>query len=961
MARNKQRFSKKSFPIVGIGASAGGLEAMTDLLKHLPGNSGLAFALVQHLDPSHESAMASLLARVTEMPVSEAKNHVRLQPNHFYVIPPNKLMSISQRRLKLSPRKDSHLPIDEFLRTLADEEGHRAIGVILSGNASDGTEGCRAIKAAGGITFAQEAKSAKYPGMPNSAIAAGCVDFVLPPDRIAQELLRIAGHPYVLPVKTEEDLPAAYGNHTLAGIFMTLRQRTGVDFSQYKHATLQRRIQRRMVLHKLGSLKEYADYLVRHANEVKELYSDILIHVTGFFRDPVVFQALKKKVFPRIFKGRNPDDQVRIWVPGCSTGEEAYSIAMAFAEFMHDCKRHNPVQIFGTDIHELALEKARTGIYAEGVMTGVSDERRRRFFAHVAGGFRINKTIREMCIFARQNLVTDPPFSNLDLVSCRNVLIYLGQPLQRKVMPVFHYALKPDGFLVLGASESVGGFAELFSLFDNKTKMYTRKDTRVRPLVAFARSPSEPATRERLARLEPVVPDLADIQRQADRVLLSHFSPAGVVINKDLEVLQFRGHTGLFLEHFHGEASLNLLKMAREELTMEVRTAVSKAVKNGARTRQTGARVKQNGSFLDVSIEVIPFAIPPSEKSYYLVLFQPQAAMERPKPTKTKVRTQSGRQESEVKHLREELDGARESMQAVVEEQEATTEELRSANEEIMSSNEELQSTNEELETAKEELQSTNEELTTLNDELEDRNRELGVINNDLQNILSTINIPILILSSDLKIRRFNPAAERAFNLIPTDQNRPITDIHLPLEIANVKKVVAEVMDHLTLQETEVRDRDGHWWLLRVRPYKTTDQKIDGAVLTLLDIHAMKTSADALQFADAVINSMPKPVLLLDDALNVKAANQRFYDEFRAQPEETLNLRIYDLGNSQWDIPELRRLLEEILPGNSRFDNYKVRHSFPRIGEKEMKLDARRLTLKGDKHYLILLTIENVT
>jgi len=627
---------------------------------------------------------------------------------------------------------------------------------------------------------------------------------------------------------------------------------------------------------------------------------------------------------------------------------------------MQDRKLHNPVQIFGTDIHEAALEKARAGVYPEGAVTGVSETRLRSFFARAEGGYQINKRIREMCIFARQNVVTDPPFSNLDLVSCRNVLIYLGPPLQRRVMPVFHYALKPNAFLVLGASETIGGFADLFALFDKKTKVYTRKDTRVRPPVSFE---TVAKGHHVLPPTAPPPPPISDVQKHADRILLNHYSPAGVVVNRDMEVLQFRGHTGAFLEHPHGDASLDLLKMAREDLMLDLRAAVGKAIRNNVRTRQTGVRVKKNGGFLDVTIEVVPFAIPPSEKSnYYLVLFQSTPVGELLRPGKRKrARRSDGAQESEIKRLREELASTRESVQAMVEEHEATNEELRSANEEIMSSNEELQSTNEELETAKEELQSTNEELTTLNDELESRNRELSVTNNDLQNVLSSINIPIVILGSDLKIRRFNAPAQKAFNLIPTDRNRPFTDIHVPLPVSNLKTVIAEVIDHLGVKELELQDPEGHWWLLRIRPYRTVDHKIDGAVLVLLDIHAMKSGADALQYADALINTMPKPVLLLDEGLKVKGANQRFYEQFRVRAEETLNMPVYELGNGQWDIPELRRLLEEILPGNSRFENYEVRHNFQHIGEKQMRLDARRLALKGDKHSLTLLSIEDIT
>jgi two-component system, chemotaxis family, CheB/CheR fusion protein len=842
--------SDEPFPIVGVGASAGGLEAMTQLLKALPRGSGLALVLVQHLDPTHESALTAILARATGLPVTEAGHNMRLAPNGIYVIPPNKRMTISGGRLKLLPRRDADtsLGIDHFLRSLAQEEGKRAIGVVLSGNGSDGTQGLLAIKAAGGITFAQEEKTAKYPAMPGSAITAGCVDFVLSPERIALELRRLAGHPYIAPGGDEDaaegELPAE--EKVIGEILLVLRQRMGVDFTYYKRATLLRRMQRRMALHKLESLKAYLSYLRSHSTEAKELYGDILIHVTGFFRDAPVFQALKKKIFPQLVKQKGPKDPVRLWVPGCSTGEEVYSLAMALLELLAQHKLSHPVQIFGTDISDGALERARAGVYAESIKTEISPERLRRFFTKTEHGYRINKNVREVCIFARQNLVVDPPFSNIDLISCRNVLIYLGLPLQRKVLPLFHYALRHDGFLLLGASETVGSFCDLFSLMDKKAKVYGKKSIRTRPEMGFSQEARE--MRAVLAQTPvlqlPPASSLTDVQKQADRILLTHFSPAGVIINQHMEVLQFRGHTGSYLEHPHGEASLHLLKMAREGLGLDLRTAVSKAMKRNARVRQEHARVRQNGSALEVALEVIPFTAPPATERYYLVLFEPgpiHKAVALPKGAHEKTDISSADRQ-ELGRLREELAATRESLQTIIEEQEATNEELRSANEEIMSSNEELQSTNEEMETAKEELQSTNEELTTLNDELESRNTELETLNNDLHNLLTSANIPIIILGPDLRIRRFTNLAERSLNLIPGDIGRPITDINLPLRIPNLKQQVLEVTDTLVTKELEVTCDRGHRWSLRIRPYRTSDNKIDGAVLALVDIGAPKTT-----------------------------------------------------------------------------------------------------------------------
>lgn len=859
-AREKNKPDSK-FPIVGIGASAGGLEAMMQLLRELPADTGMAFVLVQHLDPTHESALSSLLARATEMPVMEARNNVPLEANYIYIIPPNKSMGISARHLKLFPRRgegrEEHMPIDLFFRSLAEEEGSNAIGVILSGNGADGTQGLLAIKAAGGITFAQDEKSAKYPAMPGNAITAGCVDFVLTPERMVRELRRIAGS---LVTELTEKVEEATQEKEFENILMVVRQRTGVDFTYYKHATLRRRIQRRMVLHKLETLKDYGNYLRGHTAEVKELFNDILIHVTGFFRDPSVFQTLRKRLFPRLLKGKSVEDSIRIWIPGCSTGEEVYSVAITLMELMTERKAVHPVQIFATDINDAALEKARAGLYQESIKGEISTERLRRFFLKVDGGYRVNKTIREMCIFARQNLVNDPPFSNLDLISCRNVLIYLGSTLQRKVMPVFHYALRPTGLLMLGASETIGAFSDLFSLVDKKAKIYAKKAAQSRPTVSFGHELPEPARlgENELASPMQVTPSITDVQKQADRIVLTSYSLPGVVINSNMEVLQFRGRTGMFLEHAHGEATLNLLKMAREGLMPELRTVVAKTIKQNIRVRHEGLRVRQNGHFMECNVEIIPFTVPPGQERFYLVLFEPSVPLIEPGPKSRAKKSivQKHTESAEMAHLREELGATRESLQTIIEEQEATNEELRSANEEIMSSNEELQSTNEELETAKEELQSTNEELTTLNDELESRNSELEQVNNDLHNLLGSVSIPVVILGADLKIRRFTTMAEKLFKLIPGDIGRPITDIAMPVEIPALDKQVMDVFESLTPKDIEVQDKHGHWWSVRIRPYKTTDHKIDGAVIASWILTRLKQG----HYTRAAPGNSPRPL-----------------------------------------------------------------------------------------------------
>jgi two-component system CheB/CheR fusion protein len=963
---------KDSFPIVAIGASAGGLESITRFLQHLPPNPGMAFVLVQHLHPDRESVMAALLSRVTDLEIAEARNHERLRPDRVYVIPPNKRIELSGQRLRLLPRrdgKDMRLPVDGFMRSLAEVAGPTAIGIVLSGTGTDGTQGLLAIKAGGGITFAESQQSAKYPGMAASAVAAGGVDFVLNPERIARELKTLVAQPrgWFLGEK-EEARPLE--QRSFDSILALLRQRHGVDFTHYKHATLRRRIHRRMVLSKQDALKDYAAFLRSHPTEVKELFQDILIHVTGFFRDPTVFRILQKKLLPRLLKNKSAEEPLRVWIPGCSTGEEVYSIAILIAEFMRERKASHPVQIFGTDVNELALSIARTGRYTESAVADISAGRLQHFFYKTEGGYRVNKTIRELCIFARQNLVNDPPFSNLDLISCRNVLIYLGPALQRKVMPVFHYALRNEGLLMLGVSETIGSHAELFSLLDSKAKAYIKKTVLVRPAVSFAPSGNGggisvgplPAEHLALAPVESSRPNLTEVQKQADRIILANYSLPGVIINAQLEVMQFRGRTGPFLEHGHGDASLHLLKMARDGLALELRTAVLNAIKQNTRIRQEGVRIQQNNHNLECNFEIVPFSPPLARDRFYLIVFEagllankPEAKLKKAQPVQTKA-------SAELAQLREELAGTRDSLQAIIEEQEATNEELRSANEEIMSSNEELQSTNEELETAKEELQSTNEELTTLNDELESRNGEMEQVNNDLQNLLASVNLPVLILDADVRIRRFTGVAEKLFKLIPSDMGRPVTDINLPLEIPSLHKLVLEVFDSLTPQDLELQDKLGHWWSIRIRPYKTAERKIDGAVLVFVDIDEMKANLQrvmqARDMAEAVVKTMREPLLVLDKQLQVTAANPAFYRTFKVNPGETLRQPLYELGNRQWDITPLRKLLAQVLLKHSSFEDFTVEHNFPQIGPKKMILNGRYLDYEPE--HLILLAIEEI-
>ena len=821
---------RRAFPVVGIGASAGGIEAITSLLKALPKLPGMAFVFIIHQDPKYESNLAQILARSTAMPVEVIRSDTAAEPNHLYLPPPGAELSIEGGVLKLHERTSSGTPsvIDNFFVSLAEDQGSRAISVVLSGSASDGTRGTKEIKAEGGITFAQD-DSASVKSMPQSATEAGYVDFVLPADKIAAELVRIAHHDYVT-----EPLQGRFSEQELLKLYTLIHKKYDIDFTHYKPTTIERRIRRRMALRKVSTLREYLPIARDDQHEVEQLYADILIKVTGFFRDAEVFTTLQRDVFPELLRERD-NEPIRVWVPGCATGEEAYSIAISLLEVVGEHNFSCPIQIFATDVSDMAIERARVGLYPESISTEVSPERLRRFFGRINGGYRVSKAVRDCCVFARQNVTKDPPFSKLDFISCRNVMIYFGTMLQRKVISIFHYALRPNGFLLLGSSETIGNFGELFGTVDRKHKIYRKKTVAARPPVDFDMAKPSPPPERREAKHEAEAPNA--VFREADRVLLNRFSPTGVLINDSLDVVQFRGRTSRYLEPPPGTASFNLLKMAREGLLADLRAAIHTARKKEAPERREGIQIKVNEHAATVNLEVIPF-IGTSKERFMLVLFDEPRSSGNPGSATRKSRPET--ETRQVTRLKRELQATREYLQSIIEEQEAMNEELRSANEEIQSSNEELQSTNEELETAKEELQSSNEELTTMNEELETRNDELAVANNDLLNLFSAVDIPIVMLDAGLRIRRFNAGAQRVLNLIASDVGRPATDLKTTLSIDNLDELIAQVVDTLEVRELQVKDRDGRTQLLRIRPYKTADNKIDGAILVLIDLDVIR-------------------------------------------------------------------------------------------------------------------------
>ena len=970
----------ETFPVVAIGASAGGLEAYKEFFHSLPSDTGMAFVLVQHLDPSHHSMLPEIIAKATAMPVEEVRSGLRTKSDCVYVIPPNAFISISEGTFTLTPRSKGpgpHLAVNFFMRSLAESHGIRAIGIVFSGTGADGTLGLENIKAEGGITFAQEPSTARYDGMPRSAIDNGCVDFVLPPKGIASEIERIRRHPYLLAnAETKADRDKAFEDSMppqldpekdLIAVVDQLRKSSGVDFSQYKPNTIHRRTLRRMVILKLDSLNKYAQYLNEHPDEASKLFDDVLIPVTSFFRDFEAFEALKVQVYPTIVKDKSNKDAIRMWAPGCSTGEETYSLAMTLLEFLGDKASGFHVQIFGTDLNEKGIEKARAGIYRESIAEEMSPERLSRFFLKVEGGYRVNKAVRDMCIFARQNLANDPPFSQMDLVACRNLLIYIQPTLQGKIVPVLHYSLRPSGFLVLGRSESLSAYPELFSIVDKKHKIYSKKPATARLSYDFGLQylptgkamGDSPRTTEILqsSREHEI-----DIQAETDRIVLKDHSPAGVVVNRAMEVVHFRGRTAPYLEPAPGKPSLNVVKLARNGLAVELRTLIGAAIKRDTPVLRDGVSSNGDGHPRILNLSVTPLGDKgPKGRSFFLVLFDevtpPVSATSRAAPYRKSKEDQENK--PELNRLRQELSNAQEALRSAIESEDALKEEFQSANEEILSANEELQSTNEELETSKEELQSTNEELNTLNDELRNRNLELGEANNDLANLLDAIRIPILLVGADLRIRRLTSLATDIFHVLPSDVGRPITDIRDNLQVSDLAKLIQHTIANLTPIQREVQDIEGHWRSLEIRPYRTMDNRIEGAVVALPDIDRLKHTEDYLK---QIIDNMPTSLLVLDGELKVLLANSTFCSEFQVSQIDTVGRHFYRLGNEQWDIPRLRQLLEEVLPERKAVREFSVTHSFPGIGQRTMLVSGKRIDeVRGGGPPTILLAIEDIT
>ncbi|MDN3515147.1 MAG: PAS domain-containing protein [Candidatus Brocadia sp.] len=967
-----EKIEKKTFPIVGIGASAGGLEAFEQFFSCMPSESGIAFVLVPHLDPNHTSMMPDLLRRYTTMKVVEIKDKMRVEPDRIYIIPPNKDMSMHDGFLHLSAPQEPHglrMPIDFFFRSLAEDCGERAICIILSGNGTDGTMGLRAIHGVGGMSMVQDVNTAKYDGMPKSAIGTGLSDYVLTVEKMPAQLDSYIKHTFL---KKAVKIPSVTDKtpDLVQKILAIIKNKTGHDFSMYKKSTINRRIERRMNLHDIEEPSTYARYLQEHPDEVKMLFKELLIVVTSFFRDPEAFEVLKKKILPKYLEGKPESYTVRIWVPGCATGEEVYSHAMILKECMEEMKREFKMQIFGTDIDEDAINTARAGVYPSNISIDVDAERLKRFFVKEENGYRIKKDIRETAIFSMQNVVKDPPFTRMDIISCRNLLIYLENELQNKLLPVFQYSLKPEGILFLGTSESIGGFINLFTVIDKKWKIFRCKESMTTARVLMIPEPRkmlEPISREVDEKIRKAVG--VNIDELAARALLEKFAPPCAIINEQGNIFYIHGRTGKYLEPARGKPNLNILEMVREGLQLELRSAIHTAISRKKDVVCEGLQVKTNGSYQIINLMVKRIVDLKDKLGLLMVAFEDVAPAKKGAKPKVMAAQKYDRRTSK---LEQELKYTKDSLRATVEELQASNEELKSANEELQSSNEELQSTNEELETSKEELQSVNEELITVNSELQSKIEQLSRTENDMRNLLDSIKMGIIFLDNNLHIKRFTMAATRVFNLIASDVGRPISHIVSNLKYEGLIADAQEVLDKLAFKELEVRTKDKKWFLVRIVPYRTMENVIEGAVITFTDINEVKQSEEELRklnitvqaarkLTESITETIREPLVVMDADQRVVSANKSFYSTFKVTRKETEGRLIYELGNHQWDIPELRRLLREILPKNNYFEDFKVCHEFPVIGRRLMLLNARRIANEGAGSPMILLAFEDIT
>ena len=963
--------TQSGFAVVALGGSAGGLEALQDFFDHVPDSPGAAFVVVTHLQPGRTSLLPELLAKHSVLPVIPATEGLAVEADRVYIAMPDSPLTIRNGVLGRVAEKEVGVPhpVDRFFRALAEDQGRRAVGIVLSGTGTDGTLGLRAVKEHGGMTMVQEPHSARFDGMPTSARETGLADFVLVPADMPAALQRCRQTGGA----DGEAVPAGHTggptDHDIAEITALLRARTGHDFSDYKQSTLCRRIERRMQIHQIGAAGGYIHYLHNNVQELDLLFRDVVISVTSFFRDPAAWQALDSKVLIEQLQAAHDNGrEYRAWVVGCASGEEAYTLAILLTDRMGKLGIRVPLQIFATDIDERAIETARSGRYPAGIVHDVPPDLLEKYFVEEADHYRIRKSIRANVVFAVQNVLQDPPFTRLDLISCRNLLIYMRSRLQQRLLPRFHYALAADGTLFLGSSESVGGFTDLFRSEDKREKIFRRCDAASLHGMASlldhvpAASRGERGTAPRVAREHS-----GNFARMIERLLANRFAPPTVVVNDQASIVYVHGRTGRYLEPATGLPDNDLLDMAREGLRASLANALRRVATSGEGTLQTSARVRVDDTFERVELDVRRIEYPEPLRGLRLVSFLPSRSHARseaalpPDATVVAEPAAGGDKDHRIVQLEQELQAARGDNQATVEELEASNEELQSTNEELQSTNEELQSSNEELETSKEEMESLNEELQMVNAELESKVRDLAQVNDDMQNLLNSTRIATIFLDNRLRIKRFTPEASRLVALRDSDIGRPIAELQSHLHYTALVEDARRVLDTLQPLEKEIQSAAGHWYLLRMVPYRTTEQVIDGLVCTFVDTQPIKDAETRRgAFLQSIVQTVREPLVVLDAEYRVVMANDRFYTLIGLDRDQVVRESLFDVGGGQWDIDELRGLLERVLSDHESFNGFELTARFGRRGSKRLVLNARQMLRDEAEPGMILLAMEDL-
>lgn len=962
----------KPFPVVGIGASAGGLEALKSFFSAVPEDSGMAYIVVVHLSRTQPSMLPELLQKSTSIPVSAAVDDKVIEPHHIYIIPPNKDINVFKGRIQLfdvSQKAVPH-PIDAFFRSLAQDQKKQAAAVVLSGTGTDGTLGLKEISGNEGVVLAQSEESAAYDGMPRSAISTGMVDMVLPPEKMPEKLRTyFISTEYINSSRPATPTSAGEQQKWLNKIFAILRTQTGHDFSAYKVNTILRRISRRMGLNEVDDKEVFVRYLRENPAEVENLFRELLIGVTNFFRDAPSFDVLKKTVLPSAIKKMAEGETFRVWIPGCSTGEEVYSLAIVLHELLESKRKRINLQLFGTDIDSFAIAKAREGLYPKTINADVSEERLKRFFIEEGDYFRIRKEIRDSVVFSTQDVIKDPPFSHLNLLCCRNLLIYLDTEMQRKLLPLFHYTLKPGGILVLGSSETVGAFSNLFKTLNNKWKIFSRLEVPVslRQNVYFP-SGSPSVENGGTVTNQSVPHPKSDLSRVTQMALLDNFAPTAVLVDAQGNILHIQGRTGKYLEAGSGPPSQNILDLAREGLRIELSSALREAKTSKKLVIRTKVSMRTNGDVQVIDLHVCPQHSPKELTGKFLVVFEDDetASASNTAAAEQGAQAQQAFEPSRVGDLEKELQFTRESHQTTIEELESSNEELKSTNEELQSSNEELQSTNEELESSKEELQSLNEELETVNAELQSKVNEMSSIRDDMQNLLNSTEIATIFVDNKLRVKRFTRKATKIVNLIQTDIGRPLQHVVTNLSYTGMISDVNGVLENLTPVETEVQSHDGKWYTMQIIPYRTMDNRIGGAVLNFQSIdqqiktqHELEATStkfeSAWELVRAVFDMTAEPTVVMGDDGKVMIGNTRFAQMMKIKPEKLIGADILD---ARFGIPKSAKLASQLREALEQKIDFKTVPFFFNRAKSKQKWAVVGRIIKGESSfpYRILLT-----